>query len=113
MATLYPIMLNTAINLGILSSVFIKMMTDTMGERTEWDSKEKTSYALLCMLGLGAGEILGALAWGKIIDKCPTKVTVLINVLAVTVSFAFLILYATLYKFTYPLALLMTFSLGV
>lgn len=70
MAMLYPLMLSSAINIGIFSSVFIKMMKDTMEEeRTDWDNTEKTSKALLCMIGLGFGEIFGSLAFGRIIDK--------------------------------------------
>jgi len=37
MAMLYPVMVSTALNLGILSSVFIKMMVETMDDRTDWD----------------------------------------------------------------------------
>ena len=44
MSMLYPIMLTTATNLGIFSSIFIKMMTDTMENDEEnaakWTEKE-------------------------------------------------------------------------
>ena len=89
------------------------MMTDTMDHETEWDSEEKTSNALLCMLGLGVGEILGSLAFGRIIDKCSMNFTVLLNCLVVAVAFGFLILYGVQYKFSLPMALAMTTSWGV
>lgn len=97
MALLYPIMLNTAINVGIFSSVFIKMMTETMADRDEWDNKERTSKALLCMLGLGVGEIVGSLAFGRLMDKCSIRLMVLANCLAVTIAYGFLILYGAHY----------------
>ena len=53
-------MLVLAINLGIYSSVFAKMMTETMSNRTDWTSDEKTAKALLCMVALGLGEVLGS-----------------------------------------------------
>jgi hypothetical protein len=37
MASLYPTMVFTALNLGIFASVFIKMMVDTMEDKTEWE----------------------------------------------------------------------------
>ena len=60
MMALFPLMLVLAINLGIYSSVFAKMMTETMSNRTDWTSDEKTAKALLCMIALGIGEVLGS-----------------------------------------------------
>ena len=43
MSMLYPIMLTTATNLGIFSSVFIKMMTKSMENEdimSKWTEKE-------------------------------------------------------------------------
>ena len=114
MAMLYPIMLSTALNVGIFSSVFVKMMTDTMEEtRPEWDSTEKTSKALLCMLGLGVGEIVGSLAFGRILDKCSLTWMVIIQCLAVTIAFGLLIVYGIQYEFTFVGAVAMTTSFGV
>ena len=113
MATLYPTMAFTAINLGIFASVFIKMMVDTMDDKTSWSSQDKTSNALLCMLGLGCGEIIGSIAWGRITDMCSTKRTVLINTVATTIGYGCLILYGAIYEFSFPLGILMTFTWGV
>ena len=112
---LYPIILSTAINIAIYSSVFIKIMTETMNDDDygEWTSDEKTSLALLCMLGLGVGEIIGSLAFGRIIDKCRLGCTVFLNCLAVTLSFALLIYYGIMYRFTVAIAIAMTTSFGV
>ena len=112
MSALHLVILQTSINLGIYASVFINMMTDTMEDKTEWDSNEKTSKALLCMLGLGAGSIVGWLFFGRITDKCSIKVTVLLNVFATTIAYGCLFLYAAIYKFSFPLAIAMTFTWG-
>ena len=113
MATLYPLMVSTALNLGILSSVFIKMMVDTMEDRTEWGDQDKDSKALLVMIALGVGEVLGSKVFGYITDKCETKKTVLLNMLACTVGYAILVLYGAIYDFTFYLGILMTFSWGI
>ena len=113
MATLYPLMVSTALNLGILSSVFIKMMVDTMDDRTEWGDQDKDSKALLVMIALGVGEVLGSKVFGYITDKFETKKTVLINMLACTVAYAILVLYGAIYDFTFYLGILMTFSWGI
>ena len=112
MSMLYPIMLTTATNLGIFSSVFIKMMTDSMDEDSGKSEKEETSEALLTMLGLGVGEILGSLVWGKVIDKCNIKYTVIFNILAVTIGFMVLLVYTARYEFGNGLAIVMTFTFG-
>lgn len=113
MSTLYPTMVLSSITIGIYASVFIKMMVDSMDDRTSWSSQDKTSNALLCMLGLGSGEILGSVAWGRITDKCELKQTILINAMAATIAFGCLILYGTIYEFSFPLGILMTFTWGV
>lgn len=113
MASLYPIIFSTALNLAILSSVFIKMMVATMDDRTDWSDQDKDSNALLVMIALGVGEILGSLVFGKITDKFTTKNTIKVNMLACIVGYAFIILYGAIYDFKYYLGILMTFSWGV
>ena len=112
MAKLYPIFLTIAINIGIYSSVMIKMMADSMNEDSDKSEKDKISEALLCMSGLGLGEIIGSLIWGRVIDKFSHKTMVLLNILALIVGYSCLILYGALYEFSYGLALLMTFTMG-
>ena len=79
LAALYPLMGAAAINIAIYSSVFVRMLVDTMDDITKWDDAEKTSNALLCMLGLGAGEIIGSLVFGKVTDKLPFKTIIVIK----------------------------------
>ena len=115
MAMLYPVMVSTSINIGIFSSVFIKIMTDSMEQEVEIevDSTEQTSKALFCMLGLGVGEIAGSLVIGHILDKCSLKCTILLQCLVVALAYALLIIYALQYEFTWLGALAMTTSFGV
>ena len=113
MATLYLLILQTSVELGISASIFIKMMTQTMHERTEWNSTEKTSKALLCMLGMGIGSISGYAIFGRITDKCSIKMTVCVNMLVTTIAYGFLFLYGAVFKFSYFLAIAMTFTWGL
>ena len=65
-----PMIALSAFNLAIQSSVFVKMMEDTMKTDIEgWDESKRDKYALLAMVGLGAGEISGAIIFGKIGDS--------------------------------------------
>lgn len=98
MLQLYPLMTLTSINLGVYASIFIKMMVDTMDDKP-WSDSIKTSNALLCMLGLGTGEILGSVIFGRVTDKCSYAKTCWLNIMAVVISLAFLILYGSVYKF--------------
>ena len=110
---LYPVMVSTALNLGILSGVFIKMMVDTMDDRTSWDDQEKDSNALLVMIALGVGEIVGSMAFGHITDKFTTNRTIAINMVTCSIGYGFLILYVAVYDFSFYLGIFMTFSWGV
>ena len=113
MATLYPTMAFQAINTGIYASVFIKMMVDTMDDRSSWSDSDKTSNALLCMLGLGSGEIVGSVVFGRITDNCTHKKTVILNAMMTSLSYVFLFLYGSIYDFSFTLAVLMTFTWGL
>ena len=113
MATLYPIFLTLALNLAIYSSVFIKMMVYTMDDSLGLSDQDKNSNALLVMVALGVGEILGSLAFGHVTDKFTYRNTIFVNMLACTASYAFLVLYGIIYDFKFNLGILMTFSWGV
>ena len=92
MAILYLAIASTACNDSVYGVIFVPMFISSMDDSVG-DANEKTSTALLAMLGLGAGEIIGAIAFGIITDKCTKRTTVLLNVLAVTVGFGFLFNY--------------------
>jgi len=104
---MFPIFGVTAANGSILAAVFIVMMVSTM-EGNSWDQEEKTANALLCMLGVGMGEILGAICFGRIIDKFSVKVQVGIAVLTTTLAYALLLFYTARYEFSFVLACILT-----
>ena len=65
MLQLAPLIIWTALSNSVISSVFVPLMTDTMADR-DWSSNRKTNNCLLSLVGLGIGEILGALVFGYI-----------------------------------------------
>lgn len=65
------------------------------------------------MLGLGAGEILGSLAFGRITDKCKFKVTIILNIIAASISYLMILVYTSLYEFNFELATTFCFLWGV
>lgn len=68
--TLYPTIIMSALNLGIFSNTFISLMKSSMDDP---DANDSTPNALLCMIGLGTGEIIGSMVFGRITDKMPHK----------------------------------------
>lgn len=65
------------------------------------------------MLGMGIGSILGWAIFGRITDKCSIEMTVYVNMLVTTIAYGCLILYGAVYKFSYFLAITMTFTWGL
>ena len=84
-----------------------------MGDRTDWSIQDKTANALYVMIALGAAETVSSFFWGYVIDKFTNKNTIILNMVADTVSYFFIILYAGFYDFKVVLGVLMTFFWGV
>ena len=69
MLKLAPIIIWTALSNSVISSVFVPMMTDTINntpQDSNWSTEQKSKYCLLSLVGLGIGEIIGALLFGYI-----------------------------------------------
>ena len=64
------------------------------------------------MVGLGFGEILGALVFGKIGDKLSMKVLIATNMLSAVIAFSVALWYTTRYNFSLSMALPMTLIWG-
>ena len=112
LAQLYPTMIVTALNIGVFSNTFVTMMTQTMkGQDIKKDDREPD--ALLCMIGLGVGEIGGSIAFGKVTDMDSHSKKILINVIAPSIACVMLILYTAIYKFTFYFSIIMTLTWGV
>jgi len=54
---------------------------------------------LYATLGLGAGEIIGALAFGKITDKFSKRTVLIINLFTLTLGFSWLFIYRIIEDF--------------
>lgn len=65
------------------------------------------------MIGLGAGEISGALIFGRIQDKCSMRVTIGVNMLSAVAGFALVLGYTIRYEFSLPFAFFVTFFWGI
>lgn len=98
-AQLYPLFCVASMNLAIFASTFVPLLQDTMVKPSQksWDEDTRTSKAILTMVGLGIGEILGALIFGKATDILSKPKIVGANLLAFTISFIFMALYTFLY----------------
>ena len=91
----------------------MKKTEQVSDEDSKDGDREKTSDALICMLGLGVGEILGSMLFGKITDKCKFRSSILLNIVALTFGYASLIMYTAKYEFTFTMAFTMTFFWGL
>ena len=65
------------------------------------------------MVGLGFGEILGSLLYGKINDKFSVKITIAANVLGSIFAFSVMIIYAVRFEFNLAFGFLVTFAWGL
>ena len=115
MCPLYPLIGCTSMIKAIYGSIFVRLMVNTMQDEEKWgvEDKQKTSKGLLCILGVGVGEIVGSIVFGRITDKCTTRSTCLLNVLATSISYGLVFLFTALYEFSFLLAFPMTFMWGV
>ena len=78
-----------------------------------WDEGKRDQYALLAMVGLGAGEIIGALGFARILDKFSSRITIAANMLAVVLAFSLLLGYTFRYEYSLPFGFFMTFFWGI
>ena len=65
------------------------------------------------MVGLGVGEISGAMIFGKIGDTQSMKITIAANMLSAVVGFSMLISYTIHYQFSLVFGFFMTFFWGI
>lgn len=86
-----PIIIWSAASLGVLSGLFIPFICSTMP--VDWNNAKQTKYALLCMVFLGVGEIVGAIVIGKLHDKLKYKKVIFVHLVLVSVAFAVVIFY--------------------
>lgn len=67
MLKIAPYMIWTAVSVGIYGGLFVPLMTDTINANPTsagWSDAKKNKNCLLSLVGLGVGEIFGALFLG-------------------------------------------------
>jgi MFS family permease len=67
-----PLCSLSAISLAVYQAVLIPVII--LGMTDELTEEEKMSQALLACVGLGVGEVIGGLTFGKVNDRFGTKV---------------------------------------
>ena len=65
------------------------------------------------MVGLGIGEIVGSILYGRINDKYSLKVTIASNILGSIIAFCLLIIYAVKFEFNLAFGFPVTFTWGI
>ena len=65
------------------------------------------------MAGLGIGEIVGSILFGRINDKFPIKITIASNILGSIIAFCVLIIYAVKFEFNLAFSFPVTLTWGI
>ena len=65
------------------------------------------------MVGLGVGEIVGSIIYGRISDKYSNKITIVANVVGSLIAFCLLIIYALQFEFSLVYGFAVTLAWGV
>jgi predicted MFS family arabinose efflux permease len=94
-----------------MSTLFIPLMSQHMINMPNTEAK-KSQLAMLAMISVGVGEILGSFVFGRIQDKCSIPVVVSANCAMVLLSFSGLFWFHNAGDFNFFLASLMTFLWG-
>ena len=106
-----PIIIQSAFNLAIQASVFVRLFFQTMN--SDYDDAERSKLALLSMVGLGLGEIIGSLLFGKLQDTARISTTIAVNMLSSIVAFTIVLSYISTYEYSFGYSFSMTFFWGV
>jgi MFS family permease len=116
MLKLVPLFILSAFSIGIFAAVLVPLMTDAIKanpDTQDWDSAQSNKFCLLAMIGLGVGEMGGAILFGKIQDKMGNKVAVILCMILSLIGTAAALTFTFVFSFTLWLAVIMTFTWGV
>ena len=98
MLILSPVIMWTSLGNAVIPSIFVPMMNDCM---TQFEtSEQKNKHALLALVGLGIGEIIGASSFGYVQDNFSNKVSALFCLLLSSVGVAISFSFAQVYSFS-------------
>ena len=92
------------------------LMSKTMDQNPEtahWEVSHQSKYCLLALIGVGCGEIVGAMLLGKIQDKFGNIIAVYACTILSLIGMSCILVYIYFYSFTLPAAFAMTFIYGI
>jgi len=115
MLLLVPLFILSAYSNGGFLPSMVPLMTLAIKanpDLQDWSSAESSKYCLLAMIGLGVGEMGGAIVFGKIQDKFGNKVAVILCIVLSLLGTAAALAFTFVFSFTMWLAVIMTFTWG-
>lgn len=111
-----PVVFFSGMSMAMYAALIIPLFSRTMridDEGELFTDAKKTSYACTAMIGIGAGEIIGSLANGKLNDKCGVKRYLWICVGELIIAYAMMFWYNEKDDWTLPSACATAFFWGV
>jgi MFS family permease len=97
-----PLILQTGVGNSVNASVLVPLFSLIIKETTDpvWDGDKTNHYCLLALVGLGIGEVVGALLFGKIEDNFSGKISTTFCLAMTSFSCLLCILYTLYFDFT-------------
>lgn len=92
------------------------LMSKTMDQNPDtkhWEISHQSKYCLLALIGVGCGEIVGAMLLGKIQDRFGNIIAVYACTAFSMIGMLSILVYIYFYSFTLPAAFAMTFTYGI
>lgn len=110
MMALQGLFLASGFNIS-MTTLFIPLMASHM-DSLDLTTAKKDQLAMLAMVSVGIGEILGSLVFGRIQDKQTIKAVVLANLAMLLLAMSVMLAFHRASEFNFWLASLMTLSWG-
>ncbi|CDW80279.1 major facilitator superfamily protein [Stylonychia lemnae] len=101
----------TGVSISYYTGMLVPIMTASIS-LTDDDSQSQFKKAMLAMVALGVGEMMGGQIIGLVVDKVNSKVACIVNLVIMIVMFAFTFGFLVDYRYTW-LTFVMTFLWGL
>ncbi|CDW80605.1 major facilitator superfamily protein [Stylonychia lemnae] len=109
MRTLIPFLLWIGTSSAVYTGILVMIVIDT---QSIGDDQYKFSQAMLTMVSFGAGEIVGSISTGIMIDKYGNKKTAMLNIFFVLIQSILMAVYLINYQFSW-FTYVVTFAWGL